>query len=484
MTKKEFKRAMQCGLGRCIQELQNTDDLEKYRDIILWGCTHNLSYDAQCEGTKAWYLYEMVSLYADTDPFMEAVIFRGEKQLTKDNWLFMQCIEFLGFFAMEGNQKAYKTLLSYYEQLYQILLKKRKRTKYGVMPERDNFEQLCIIIVNLYNTKESCMNAYLKAAGDIGYLISCNSIFGIEDFAWFQSEYENEFGETTLYRHLEKRAKKSEGIRQYLFRLQEENEKEKHPADKNKYPQYAKDIYMQIVSGKVAGSDIPVGVAWRLSRKGNEKELLKLSDYYEKEKILDTRINLLHLLANSRCAYVLDADTVIIDSKSENEELKQYAFRALSYMKNEKIHEYALELLRDWNQYQNIRDLYHNVAYFEDIIGMLANNYQKQDYTCLVSIVKQMPVTYYGEMNWHSVYCSVRDIFKEKGVRNPPKELLFYMYEYSLCSCCREFILWEMSRRRMLTENILRECLYDSNDDIRKFARKKLKQKGENIDER
>ncbi len=478
MTKKEFKRAMQCGLGRCIWELHKTDDLERYRDIILWGVTHKLSYDTQCEGTRAWYLYKMVSFFADVNPFIEAVISRGEKLLTKDDWLFMQCIEFLGFFAMDGNRKAYAALLTYYERLYQILLRKRKRTTYGGMPERDNFEQLCIIIVNVYDTKESCMNAYLKAAGDIGYLMSCNSLFRIEDFLWFQSEYENEFGETNLYNLLKRHTQKSEGIRQYLFRLQEKKKQEKYLTDKNKYPQSAKDIYMQIISGKVVGKDIPIWIVFRLSRNDNKQELLKLSDYYEKEKNPVVRMNLLRLLANSRCAYVLDADTVIADSKSENEELKQYAFRALSYMKNEKIHEYALELLKDWNKCQNIKDLYHDVAYFEDIVGMLANNYRKQDYALLVFIVKQIPVTYYGEINWHSVYYSVRDIFEEKGVKKPPKECLFYMYEHGLCSFCREYVLREMSRRRMLTEPILRECLYDANEDIREFARKKLKQNG------
>ena len=50
MTKKEFKRAMQCGLGRCIQELQTTREPEKYKDAVLWACTHESAYDAQCEG--------------------------------------------------------------------------------------------------------------------------------------------------------------------------------------------------------------------------------------------------------------------------------------------------------------------------------------------------------------------------------------------------------------------------------------------------
>lgn len=224
----------------------------------------------------------------------------------------------------------------------------------------------------------------------------------------------------------------------------------------------------------MTGRDIPISYAWMLSRRDDKKELSKLSDYYEKEANPEVRTNLLHLLANSRCADVLDVACVIADSKSGNEELKKYAFQALSYMRDERVREYALELLKDWKQYSNMRDLYHDTAHFEDIMGMLANNYQKEDYECLVSLVKQIPVTYYGEINWHSVYSSVRGIFKRKEVKNPPKELLVYMYEHSLCSCCREYFLREMSRRRMLTEDILRECLYDSNEDIKRFAKKKL----------
>lgn len=475
MTKKEFKRAMQCGLGRCVQQVHNTDDLEKYRGIILWGCTHELSFDAQCEGTRAWYLYSMVQCYADRAPFIEAAISCGRKRMTKDGWLFMQCIEFLSFFAMEGSERAYNALRSYYEQLYQILLRKRRKTKDRTMPERDNFEQLCIIIVNLWDTKEGCIDAYLDVVEDIGYLISGNPLFGTEDFFWFQSDYEGEFGKKRLYKALEKRAETSEAVREYVLRLQAESEKNSNNQSfSKKYPQSAEDIYIQLVSGKVTGRDIPISYAWMLSRRDDKKELSKLSDYYEKEANPEVRTNLLHLLANSRCADVLDVACVIADSKSGNEELKKYAFQALSYMRDERVREYALELLKDWKQYSNIRDLYHDTVHFEDIMGMLANNYQKEDYECLVSLVKQIPVNYYGEINWHSVYSSVRGIFKQKEVKNPPKELLVYMYEHSLCSCCREYFLREMSRRRMLTEDILRECLYDSNEDIQRFAKKKL----------
>ena len=131
MTKKEFKRAMQCGLGRCLLGLQNKDNLNKFKDIVLWGCTHELSFDAQCEGTRAWYLYQMILCYENIEPFVETIIACGERCITKNGWLWMQCVEILGLFAADGNILAKKTLEMYYENLYSVLAKKNNRRKKG-----------------------------------------------------------------------------------------------------------------------------------------------------------------------------------------------------------------------------------------------------------------------------------------------------------------------------------------------------------------
>lgn len=37
MDKKEFKRLMQCGNGRIALVLQKNENIEKYKDIVLWG---------------------------------------------------------------------------------------------------------------------------------------------------------------------------------------------------------------------------------------------------------------------------------------------------------------------------------------------------------------------------------------------------------------------------------------------------------------
>ncbi len=66
MTKKAFKEAMLRGLGRCVWAVRQ--EPKKYRDLVLWACRRNIAYDAQCEGTRSWYVYTMANCYADVEP--------------------------------------------------------------------------------------------------------------------------------------------------------------------------------------------------------------------------------------------------------------------------------------------------------------------------------------------------------------------------------------------------------------------------------
>ena len=138
--------------------------------------------------------------------------------------------------------------------------------------------------------------------------------------------------------------------------------------------------------------------------------------------------------------------------------MQENAFKAVGFITDIRVHNYALELLQ-------------KNEHLEDVISMLANNYAKTDCKILVSLVKALPVTYQEkDICWHGPFMAVLDLLKTRGVKHPPKELLYYMYEHTLCSCCRESILREMRRRKMLTGEILQECLYDSNDEIRELA--------------
>ncbi|MDE6925493.1 MAG: hypothetical protein K2P59_09595 [Acetatifactor sp.] len=114
MTKKRFREAMMRGLGRCILELDQMEDVEKYREIVLWGCTHDLSYDTQCEGTRAWYMRELIRRFPDEKPFVDTVIRKLSQYRSKGGWEFSHYCELLSRFAWEGNRPAFSALWKKY----------------------------------------------------------------------------------------------------------------------------------------------------------------------------------------------------------------------------------------------------------------------------------------------------------------------------------------------------------------------------------
>ena len=101
-------------------------------------------------------------------------------------------------------------------------------------------------------------------------------------------------------------------------------------------------------------------------------------------------------------------------------------------------------------------------------------NYEPEDAFLLETLLREMIAT----EDWDDVHDAGMDIgraFYEDSFIPHPKHLLPLMYTYTPCSFCRESAVNYMSRHRMLTEEMLEECLYDSNYDIRCFAAKRRK---------
>ena len=97
---------MQQGLGRCVLELRNAENIAKYKYIVLWGCLHNLSYDTQCEGTRAHYVYELTTYFNDEPYFVAPIIDAFERILRRSDWTFSHFCELLLHFAENGNVDA------------------------------------------------------------------------------------------------------------------------------------------------------------------------------------------------------------------------------------------------------------------------------------------------------------------------------------------------------------------------------------------
>ena len=55
----QFKKAVFLGAGEAYLIQHNYTDLDFSKEIIH-AATHNLAYDLQCEGSRAWYIYNII----------------------------------------------------------------------------------------------------------------------------------------------------------------------------------------------------------------------------------------------------------------------------------------------------------------------------------------------------------------------------------------------------------------------------------------
>lgn len=112
---------MRQGLGRCVLTLRKSDNIEQYREIVLWGCLHNLSYDTQCEGTRAAYIYHLASCFHDDAYFIAPTIDAFQKLPRHLDWTFCHFFELLRLFAEKGSVDAKNALYEKYDVSWLLL---------------------------------------------------------------------------------------------------------------------------------------------------------------------------------------------------------------------------------------------------------------------------------------------------------------------------------------------------------------------------
>ena len=443
MNKKDFKKYMQQGLGRCILVLQSSENIEKYKEIVLWGCLHNLSYDTQCEGTRASYIYELTTYFNDEDYFLLPCIEAFEKIPRRSDWLFSHFTELLCRFAENGNKRAECALIQKYDYLLSVLLNKRRFISYDF--ERDNFERVCITLSSLGGT-----DTLLKIAADMGMLFRKNPHYSGSDFDWFCSSMDDGIGEKRLHILLKREAKKSDNIAcfydNYLKAIEETKNIVRSPIE----ILCAEDIKNEV---DITGSLKPSSRV-RFLRRANEDEKLKLAQEVIAEQNPDKKAEMLSTFAFLDESFPLSHETIIEYSKSSHERLREVSFDVLTDCQSCEVREYALKLLATGK-------------YKAQAIQMLLCNYRSADKALLLSELGKIKVNYNNESDWHSIGSKILNVC-DQGIKLP-KEFFVYIYETTLCSCCREYAVRALAKHHWLTRDIIEECRYDSNYDISQY---------------
>lgn len=422
MTQKQFKESLLRGQGRCIKAVQS--DPDKYYSTVLWACSHEIAFDPQCEGTRAWFVYQLIDCYSDKRPFMEAAVASIRKSKPNVGWKILYLAELLLYFASDGDRVAEQALWSKYEELY-ITLLTTKRLPKGVFSARDDFAMLCQVLADN-------KTAMVKIAEDIGNLYLSNEIFDGRDFDWLFATKAKQYMGT-----LKKCAEKSENIAEFLRAGRTNEELWEKKSEGSTKPQSGRMLSIWL-KNKADGETVrEYAVAY-----------LAQSDPNNRAKALE---------AFRFCPYPEHPLPVIEDAQSSCGILRNTAWHVLENMRHPLVREFAIEQLH---------------IDTKNALPVFIANYQPQDEDLLIKLVKAIDVDFECTTTWHGVQLDVLGM-KDRGLK-APASLLCYIYESTFCSCCRERALLQMGKRRLLTNEILDECLLDSNYDIRSYAKRCL----------
>lgn len=424
MTKTEFKEAMRRGLGRCVRAVER--EPEKYRDLVLWACRRDIADDAQIEGTRSWYVYTMARAYPDPTPFIHAAAEALRRYHPKGGWDLLHLSELLMFFAHDGYEEARRAVEEKYQQMLANLSARRRRPE-GVFHAISDLEQLGLVL--------TCdRGSFLRIAGDFGRLYREKKFLYDGDFAWFFASRGERFRKT-----MESAARTDENIACFLRR------EEASLAAMESWRRNRK-TETEALTG--------IRLSRRLANRGDREAIEKYAAAYRERTQPEERAKALE--AFSCCPYPGDPRPILADAQSSCEPLRHAAFRALEQIRHPAVREFALGSERT-----------------PEAFAILMTNYRLDD----AALVEEWLRALIARKDWDGVHAAgmaIRDAFKDSRVPNP-RHLLPLLYEYNPCSYCREDTLIRMARYRMATEAIWEECLWDSNDDIRRRAEKRLR---------
>lgn len=453
-NREEFRRLMLCGHGRCFKMLEENKEI--YRDIVLYGCLNDIAFDAQCEGTRAYFVAEMANEYDDYEYFVEKVM---EKFLSPDindvshDFWHLACFLDYFYYAWEYDE-ARKAIDNKYDELYSYIMTHRACPKTNAV--LDNFEQLCIIImdnIGFYKTD------YILS--DIGrYFIKRRNTADNElksSFLWFYHCLEDHFNETPSdYNSLEEylrecaegTSRTATGIRHFmrvmLTKDEETHETFEKPLTADKYIEKAENKKLTVRDKYIFSH-------------AEREEKIKLTNEILKEPDENKKAVLLGAFNCSDNIWQSDPEPLIKYAHSKNESLKYASINALTHIRAENVHDFAAELI----------DSGENSA----AISILLNNYKETDRKLIWDHLSELDIDPNNESGWHGTVHDILNVL-ENGDSYLPDDFVMWIYEKCMCSVCREYAVDELIIRDLLTDSLLKECCLDCNDEIRQKAKK------------
>ena len=258
-----------------------------------------------------------------------------------------------------------------------------------------------------------------------------------------------QFAEKRVDNYLHNNAKKSKAVDAFL--------KEAIRFDSHVRQQITPTSLEELIEASYKSDYHSRGIALRFARTASVEDLSKLAYIALNEN--DPKIKLELLWVFRKVRFPLDERFIFELAEYDDESIRDIAFDMMKNLSSDKIHDYAINLIKGKKEMANS-------------LSLLCHCYHPEDEAILIEGVKSLPVSY-DDGVWHGVFMDIEDLLDNHRYRIN-SSLFIYIYIETLCSYCRASLAKKMFKRKILPHNILEECLYDSYNDTRKFAERKL----------
>ena len=421
MEMDSFRQAINIGLGRAILHLRNPS-WKPYAQLIEHVCLHNTAYDAQCEGSRARYVYEIITLTDDPQHF-SALVSAGLLE-AREHWDTVQLFDLAALFAKAGDPRARETMFE----------------KFRRQDSQERFTGASQIV------RVNGMAGLLFAAEQIGQFLATHPDDWGDDYLLSESR---EILGADPEPELRRTADVNSNIRRFLETV-DQNRKECRPKSEPEYRRYSyEEVKEMIVSRK---GDVPCGWLFGWGRHAPEEALRRAATDLLEEK--DDKRQLAYLRIFNLRAFPLNSERLVQLARRGNRDMAFASIRALRHIQDESVRQLALDLM-DKGPAEG------------DAIQLLENNFVQGDEACIAPVLDGATN---NDEDFHSVTRAALGLFEN----NPDADALPSMlavYERCTCGLCRNGAVRILMDRRKMPGWMLQECHYDSNEETREAAR-------------
>ena len=426
---KSFSNLLQQGLGRTCDRVKEQSKKELRHDLLN-ACLHNLAYDAQCEKSRAEWLFELIYLTDDSE-FYRRHIYKALSE-TDDFWDKQQLYDLVAIWAKQGDKKAKQIIYDTFSR------------------QNDNESWLGgeqIIAID-------GIAGLLYVAEIVGTKLLQDAELWQDDYLIFQTS--EVFGLSAVMEALETESLTNTKVKTYLdaVKSHKHNLVLKNDIRKSR-PKMSIDS--ETIFEYVEQKKSFFSVFYRFGKNASEKELNLVFEKLLQETRQEQLIRYLWIF-KKRQLPKLDKRLLEL-AKSNDDILQASAIAAFANNKNSSLRDLAIELIKEQPKSLN-----------KGVLTLLINNYQSGDFQLIESILKKPSQNI--DLRHDLGFDLIKVIDTQKTLELQACGL--WIYENTPCANCRRRIVEILVELKQAPKTLLKECLQDCSPEIRDFAEKAL----------